>query len=110
MAMPLNNVNPSAWKSVVVLMNKTVVVCFACCLGALAGLVHAGPDRGERSWDDAPNQQRSADAQRRRADLRAALQTPPDKAAPSNPATGSAHQLSPQERMELRQQLRQQRR
>jgi uncharacterized membrane protein len=91
-------------------MSKTVVICFACCLGALAGLAQAGPDKGERVWDDTPNQQRNADAQRRRADLRAAVQARTDGPAPSNPGAGGSHQLSPQERNELRQQLRQQRR
>jgi hypothetical protein len=91
-------------------MRKTAVICFACCIGAMAGLAQAVPDKGERAWGDAPNQQRNADAQRRRADLRAAVQAPTDGAAPSNPGTGGVHQLSPQERNDLRQQLRQQRR
>jgi hypothetical protein len=91
-------------------MSKTVAICFACCLGALTGLAQAGPDKGERAWDDAPSQQRNADAQRRRAELRAAVQAPNGGPVPATPGAGGAHQLSQQERNELRQQLRQQRR
>lgn len=91
-------------------MSKAIAICVACCFGALAGLAQAVPERGERAWADAPSQQRNAEAQRRRLDLRAAVQARADGSAPSNPGGGGAHQLSPQERNELRQQLRQQRR
>jgi hypothetical protein len=90
-------------------MDRTIAICFALCLSTAAGLAQARPDKGERAWDDAPNQQRNADAQRRRAELRAAVQTPTGGPVPSTPGAVGAHQLSQQERKELRQQLRQQR-
>jgi hypothetical protein len=37
-------------------MRKTAVICFAYCIGAMAGLAQAVPDKGERAWGDAPNQ------------------------------------------------------
>jgi len=83
-------------------MRKTAAICLACCLGVV----------GARTLDEAPSPQRNAEAQKRRADLRAAVRARPDSAAPapSGPGTGGARQLTQQERKELRQQLRQQRR
>lgn len=76
------------------------------CLGATAVLAQQpARDGGERP---AQVQPRDTDAQKRRADLRAALQLRPDDRASSG--AGAGRQLSQQERDELRQQLRQQRR
>jgi hypothetical protein len=87
-------------------MVKPFFICFAMCFGASAVLAQQPVrDGGERSVQEQP---READAQKRRADLRAALQLRPD-GQPSSVA-GGGRQLSQQERDELRQQLRQQRR
>lgn len=88
-------------------MNKTAAISLVLCLSTVAGVAQARPDAETRTWNEAQNQQRNADAQRRRADLRAAVQARPDEPVPSNQGAAAARQLTQQERRELRQQLRQ---
>ncbi|MDE2418151.1 MAG: hypothetical protein KGN32_10120 [Burkholderiales bacterium] len=73
-----------------------------CCLASGAGAGTHGPGAGHENAATAPRGT-ADDAQRRRADLRAALQTQ------QFAGNQSSRQLSVQDRAELRQQLRQQR-
>ncbi len=90
-------------------MVKPTFFLFA--LGLLVSAAHAQQGRDERvrtvseSQASAPEQ----DAQRRRAALRAAVQTRPDSTSPADAAAPYGRQLSRQELTLLREQLRQQR-
>jgi hypothetical protein len=88
-------------------MSKTAAISLILCLSTVAGVAQARPDAQTRTWNESQNQQRNTDAQRRRADLRAAVQARPDEPVPSNQGTAAVRQLTQQERRELRLQLRQ---
>lgn len=88
-------------------MFKYIVIFLS--MGMAAAAVHAQPDTGERVRTVETGQPEAATAQQRRAALREVLHSQRDARAQPAPASGTARQLSPQERAQLREQLRQQR-
>lgn len=92
-------------------MVKPLVIFTVLILSAAAVLGQPGRDRGaEHTSVESQLQVRDTDAQKRRADLRAAVRARRDGAGQAGDGAAGRHQLSPQERDQLRQQLRQNRR
>lgn len=78
--------------------------------GWAAALAQTQPDTGEPAKAvEAVHAEGAANAQPQRATLRQVLQSQRDGRAQPGAATGAVRQLNPQERAQLREQLRQQR-
>lgn len=82
-------------------------------VGMAVVVAQAQPDAGERARTveavPAAHADGATSAQQRRAALREVLQSQRDGRAPPGAASGAVRQLNPQERAQLREQLRQQR-
>jgi hypothetical protein len=108
----INNVNLQPSNCVELFMLKQISLCLALCAGTTCGLAQQGGARAEHAKKSGQSGQvqSSEDAQQRRAALRAAVRARADDAPQAEAPSNNARQLSQQELVILRQQLRQQRR